>query len=273
MKTLYTAIITLVLSASCWAWSCPTNQHWVQVAPGTPGTTVVEGITFQCQPNTPPVTPPNVTDNHIQNNIHNKNTNNNTSSSNSSASSNQSQDQTQKQSQSQVATGGNASSTSAATENGNNSNNTTVEAPKIPVSTAIAPTVFPTVPCLKGYGGAVQTGMFGGSFGGGKIDEGCDQRELARSFSGVSKVAQCKILVNTKAAKKAGVTMLDCMGPAQEIVPEPVAPVIVVTPAPLVLVAPTYVIPSPVRVHKKRVVHHMRPDCQNVVQQICKGEK
>jgi hypothetical protein len=272
MKTLYTAIITLVLSASCWAWTCPTNQHWVQVASGTPGATVIQGLTFQCQPNTPLPTSGNNTNNNTNTND-NKATSTSTSNATSVSNAKQSQKQAQTQNQTQVATGGNASSTSSATENGNNSNNTTVEAPKIPVSTAIAPTVFPTVPCLKGYGGAVQTGMFGGSFGGGKIDEGCDQRELARSFSGVSKVAQCKILVNTKAAKKAGVTMVDCMGPEQVAVPESVAPVVVVTPAPLVLVAPTYVLPSPVRVHKKRVVRHMKPNCQNVVQTVCKGEK
>jgi hypothetical protein len=76
---------------------------------------------------------------------------------------------------------------------------------------------MPTVPCFKGYGAGVQTGLIGGSFGGGKVDQGCDDRELARAFSGPQTIASCKILVSTKKAVAAGITLEDCL-------PTPVAP-------------------------------------------------
>jgi hypothetical protein len=69
--------------------------------------------------------------------------------------------------------------------------------------------------------------MIGGSFGSGKVDQGCDDRELARSFSGPQTLASCKILINTKKAKKAGVTLEDCLGvPAQAntVVPTQASP-------------------------------------------------
>lgn len=175
--------------------------------------------------------------------------------------------------------GGNASSKSSASNNGNGngngSNNTTTDiaAPKIPVATAIAPAILPTVPCFKGMGGAVQTMGFGGSFGGGKVDQGCDDRELARAFSGQQTVASCKILLNTKKAKKAGITMEDCLGKTPEVsptvqqvvIPEPVAPVIIVEQAPMVLPQAPVVLPK----LKRKVVHHLPPNCQNEIVRYC----
>jgi hypothetical protein len=70
-------------------------------------------------------------------------------------------------------------------------------------------------------GVGVQSGPAGVSFGGGKVDQGCDDRELARAFQGPQTVASCKILLNTKKAKKAGITMEDCLGPKPEPVVEP----------------------------------------------------
>lgn len=95
---------------------------------------------------------------------------------------------------------------------------------KIPVATAYAPTVYPTVPCFKGVGAGIQTAAIGASFGGGKVDEGCDARELARTFMTMgSRVSACKILVRTKSARKAGITMDDCMyEPPKPIPPAPV---------------------------------------------------
>lgn len=142
------------------------------------------------------------------------------------------------------ATGGNQSqsSTSSAADNGNGSNNTTtnsttnVEAAPIPVSTAYAPTSIPTVPCFKGYSGGVQTQSVGISLGGGKIDEGCDQREIARSYALLgSKLAACKVMVSNKRSLKAGVTLDDCMR-LEVVTPTPV----VAAPAP----APEPVIPN-----------------------------
>lgn len=138
-------------------------------------------------------------------------TNNNTASSGSNAtsSSTASSNQSQGQQQSQTATGGNAT----AQGGGNGSNNTTVttEAPKIPVSSAFA-TAYPTSPCIKGYGAGVQTMAAGVSLSGGKVDENCAALETARSYALIgSKLAACKIITSTKASKKAGVTLADCM--------------------------------------------------------------
>jgi ABC-type Fe3+-hydroxamate transport system substrate-binding protein len=114
------------------------------------------------------------------------------------------------------------------------------------------------------------------SGGFGKIDEGCDIRETARSFSGISKLAQCKLLVNEKQSKKAGITLEDCMGPPivvpQQTKPvavvEPVAPVIIIEQAPLVLPQAPVVLP---RVKKKVAQHHhLPPNCQNEVIRVCK---
>ncbi len=141
---------------------------------------------------------------------------------NKSASASSVQSQQQSQNQSQTATGGNSTSGSTS------ANTTNIAAPQIPVSSAITPPIMPTVPCFKGFGGSAQTMAFGASFGGGKIDKGCNARELARSFSGPQTTASCKILLSTKEAKAAGITMEDCL---------PV-PVQVVAPAVTVLLLP-----------------------------------
>ena len=193
----------------------------------------------------------------------------------------------QTQSQSNTSTNAN-NSAATATNNGSNSNNTTnnVEATKIPVASAYAPTALPSAPCVKSFGGGVQTMAIGGSFGGGKIDQGCDARELARSFSLTgSRIAACKVLVSTKQAKKAGVTFDDCMGPV--VIAAPLAPVVIreaLTTAPVapivnitVMPAPVMVLPAPpqyrtavtVTAPKKRVIRHLPPQCQNVVQKAC----
>src|SRR5271157_931162 len=208
------------------------------------------------KPPVPPTPVPVVTNSNI-------NTNTATSASNSSAisassaSSNQSQGQQQGQTQ---------------TAGGNGSNNNSTETKM--AASAISPPILPSAPCIKGAGGAVQAGMIGGSFGAGKVDQGCDDRELARSFSGPQTVASCKILLNTKKAKKAGITMEDCLGkPLEPVVvtqyvevPEPVAPVVIIEQAPLVLPQAPVVIPK----LKRKVVRHLRPDCQNEVIRVCK---
>ena len=127
--------------------------------------------------------------------------------------------QKQGQSQSQSSSNNNQSSASNNGSNVSTSDTTNVVAPKIPVASAYAPTALPTVPCFKGYGGAVQTMAVGGSFGGGKVDQGCDSREQARVYMLMgSRLAACKVLVfnekNQKLAKKhpeQAVTMDDCM--------------------------------------------------------------
>jgi len=182
----------------------------------------------------------------------------------------------------------------SAANNGNGSNNTTsntqVDASKIPVASALTPALLPSAPCIKSFGGGVQTMAVGGSFGAGKIDEGCDIRETARAFSGISKIAQCKLLINEKQAKKAGVTLEDCLGPVvvaveQPPIPDvPVAPVVQSLPEPQVIVVPV-TIPAPVvtvqpvlpvlyteitvRPPVKKVRHHMAPACQNGLELRC----
>jgi hypothetical protein len=138
-------------------------------------------------------------------------------------------------------------------------------------------------------GAAAQVGMIGGSLGGGKIDQGCDSRELARSFSGPQTIASCKILINTKKAKAAHVTMEDCLDvpPA----PEPIAPVAPIVPVvPIVPIVPVQIVPPPppsinVTVPVtivvpptpaptlvkpvKKPVRHMTPACQNGMELRC----
>jgi hypothetical protein len=111
------------------------------------------------------------------------------------------------------ATGGNATVSNGATGSGNSTTigGDTTNYPR-QTATAIAPETFPTVSCFKTYSGAGQAAGFGFSLGGGAIDQGCAAREEARLLAAMgSKVAACKILVATKAAKNSGVTLEDCV--------------------------------------------------------------
>jgi len=247
MRKFFLTAALLLCSIASFAWDCPTGQIRQQAPTGTSTSTpyydVVEGIAFICvvtptaQQQAPSLTNSNSNSNSNSNNNANNNSNSNsntnnntnTSTSKSTSASNsiakQSQQQFQNQNQSQTANGGNATGGTAtsnatggnasAANNGNGSNNTTsntlVQASKIPVSTAVTPPLMPSAPCVKSMGAGVQTMAFGGSFGAGKIDQGCDDRELARSFSGPQTLASCKILLNTKKAKAAGITLADCM--------------------------------------------------------------
>ena len=301
MKTLRYLIIALALCSPALAWNCTGNDIRVQVPPGTQGTgtgdapgnvVTVQGITFECEPPTPvtptaPVVPP-ITNTNINNaNSASNSASNSNSSSNSTSSSNQNQTQKQRQTQTQTATGGNANSSSNATGgnaigNGDNANNTTVNEAKIPVASAYAPTAFPSAPCVKSYGGGAQTMAFGASFGAGKIDPGCDERETARAFALLgSKLAACKVMIQGKEAKKAGITLEDCLGPklvpVQVIsaVPVQVAPAQIIVPAPSVTIinqlpsAPVLP-PAVVRAVVKKRVQHLPPQCQNELVRVCK---
>lgn len=298
--------IALLLCASALAWDCPKGQIRQQAPPGTPTTTpyydVVEGIAFICVPSTP--TTPSTGSNSNVNNNTNNNTNNN--SANSSSTSNTkvnttvklnntlSNTQSQNQNQSQTATGGNATSSATggaggsatATGNGDGSNNNTsiYDAAHIPVNTAIAPPILPTAPCTKGYSAGGQGASLGLSGGFSRVDQGCDDRELARAFEGPQTKASCKILVNTKKAKKAGVTMDDCLAGSRGTVifqslpaPAPIAQAPIVIPAPLVSVtvtpAPVVTLPAPPQYRTSVTVHapvkHVKPECQNQLVMRC----
>jgi hypothetical protein len=76
-------------------------------------------------------------------------------------------------------------------------------------------------------GAGVQTMVFGGSISGGKIDKNCAGLETARSFASVgSLISYCKVMVNRKYSKEAGVTLEDCMNtlrPTVTVAPAPQA--------------------------------------------------
>jgi hypothetical protein len=113
------------------------------------------------------------------------------------------------------------------------------------VNTAVAPPVFSTSTCFKGFSGGAQTAVAGLSFGGGGIDKNCAALATSQNLYAMgSRLAACKVIITTKSAKAAGVTMDDCMtvpvvaprvvvAPSAPIVaPTPVAPVIVYIPQP-----------------------------------------
>ena len=187
--------------------------------------------------------------NTLSNSGNSSNTNNNTAKGGSANGNGSNNTTSQGQQQQQSNTSSNANNSAAnATGNGSNSNNTVnnVEASKIPVNTAYAPTTFPTSPCLKSYSAGGQGTSFGFSLGGSKVDKNCALLETARSFDSVNeRLAACKIKVSGEYAKKAGVTLADCM--QIEMVPAPNVPVAVVPApvAPQIIVMQTPV-PAPV---------------------------
>ena len=262
-------LFLLVFSFPCLAWpACRGN--WIQVPAGTSnasGVVVSEGgQTFQCQKPFDSATPSST-------NIANQHQ---------AQGQQQNQQQTQGQGQKQsISDSGNSSSLSSSSStsnaaggsaeangngnsNGNGSNDTTItttsvyKAPTIPVETAYAPTSMPTSPCIKSFGGGAQTEMAGISFGAGKVDEGCDIRETARSyFLAGAKLAGCKVLITSKRSKNAGVTLEDCLlvEPVAESEPIPAAaapsfPITVNVPpqlAPIIQVQAPAPIQEPVR--------------------------
>lgn len=292
------SILFLSASSFCWGWTCPTGQIRQQAPAGTPTTTpyydVVEGIAFICVPSNPTTLGATNSNTNTNSNVNSSNSTSNSNASSSSSATvnnNLSNRQKQDQQQSQTATGGNAASsatggTALAYGNGDGSNNSTsntvVEASKIPVSTAYAPSAMPTAPCFKGISGGVQTMAFGGSFGSGKVDQNCAILEAARSFGiAGSWLAYCKVMVTDKYAKAANISVEDCMqryvppAPAISVVrpttpPQITVPVTInVPPIPLPILHEEVTVLAP----KKRVVKHLPPDCQNVLQRVCKGGK
>lgn len=152
-------------------------------------------------------------------------------------SSSSSSQQAQNQSQTSTNTNNNQSASSSTSAG----NSTTVDTRTTynqvrQVASAIAPDAFPSSPCIKGYSGAVQTGVFGASAGGGKVDKGCDDRETARSFALMgNRDAAAKILCQTPAAKRAQLTLTECLATFQEPVPVPVVVAPVVIPEPKIV--------------------------------------
>jgi hypothetical protein len=235
-------IIGSSISAMCWGCSNPLAER-VVVPSNTKGTygdgdgqlALYQGKLYECE--VVPKNPKGKTTT-TTNNTSNSNSNANSSSNSSATGGNANQTQGQTQSQSNTSANNNASS---ATGNGDNANNsvTNVAASKIPVNTAIAPPVFSTANCFKGVSGGAQTMAFGASFGGGKIDTNCAALSTAQNLYAMgSRLAACKVIITTKSAKAAGVTIDDCMttipDPVATVAPvvPPVTPVVVNVPAP-----------------------------------------
>ena len=232
------------------AWDCPSGQIRQQAPSGTPGAVVVQGIPFVCVP-TPSNDPAT------------KNTLKSISSSNSSVSDSGNSSSTatggsvtnsgnssnkntniaqggaggsasQNQSQSNSSSNDNQSS---ASNNGNNSNNSSTVYNQVhQTPRAYAPDAIPSAPCVKGFSGGASTPLLGGTFGAGKVDKGCEARETARAFALLNNpTAAAKILCSTDAAKRAHLTMSDCLAMQAPVaaavpVPEDPRPTVVVVP-------------------------------------------
>ena len=287
-KFLSAAVFVLCTAGASFAWpQC--NGNWIQVPAGTSsanGAVVAEGgQTFQCQPVAPPTTPS--TSNNSSNSTSNSSSNSSSQSNSNSSSSSKATggnataigqggaggsvknsgnssntnvntaqggaggNANQKQTQSQTATGGSSSAVANGNGvgNGNNSNDTTVNYPR-QVATAVAPEVFPTVPCFKGFSAGAQGAAFGASFGGGKIDENCAELEAARQAP--NRLTRCEIFVLNKYAKKGGVTLDQCLV-RDEVgtqIQQPVSPI--VAPVPQIVVnVPAINVPAPVIIEQQ----------------------
>jgi hypothetical protein len=194
--------------------------------------------------------------------VNSSNTNTNNTSSNSSSNSNSNSTSTSN------AQGGSATNNGNSSNNSNYSSTTNVDAARIPVNTAYAPTTVPTMSCFKTYSGGAQTVPFGISVGGGKVDDNC--RKLETAMHATNQLVYCKIYITTKDAKAAGVTLEDCLGPKPEVpvvVPTPVAvipPVVVTAPEPTPAITTT------------ATQTRSFPDCSvpngSVLTNICKAE-
>jgi len=159
-----------------------------------------------------------------------------------------------------TSSGASAGATAGASNNssGNTVNSTYTEQRQTPM--AYAPDALPTAPCFKTYSAGASSPFFGAALGGGRIDKGCDARETARSFALLHNfTAAAKILCSTDAAKRAKLTLDDCLALVPEVTPvaapvptrsEPAVVVIpLTTPAPVAAPVPApavAVTPAPV---------------------------
>ena len=290
------------LGAVCWNCTTP-GQVRVQVPTGTVGSgtgdgsgqvVVDSGLTFICEVlPTATTVPPSSTSSATSGstsgatstatggNATATNTNKNTLTNNNTVSNTLSQTQKQQQQQSQTqsnaSTNSNQSAGGSVSDVGNSE--TTVEAPKIPVASAYAPPVFSTANCFKGWSAGGQTPLIGGSFGGGGIDKNCAALSTSQNlFAMGSRLAACKVIITTKAAKDAGVTINDCMytdnvGTIHASVIQPVVQPVQVTvnvpPAPaaqLIYLTPPQVAPvvapKPLGDVKPKSVKHISKPCK-----------
>ena len=289
MKKIALALFALVLSVPAFAWNCTTpGQIRVQVPTGTVGNgtgdgsgqvVVDSGLTFECE--TLPTTSTTPT------------TSNSTSTATSAANSNatggnasstatggsvkntntltNTQGQKQGQTQSNSSVNSNQSSGGSVSDVGNSQ--TTVEAPKIPVNTAVAPPVFSTTNCFKGFSAGGQTAVGGLSFGGGGIDKNCAAERVAQDYFAMgNRLAACKVITSTKASKDAGVTLADCMNVPVPVVRTVVPVVSAPVPAPVTVQITNNIppAPAPIILHEEMTVTAPRPQAKKrVVHRPC----
>jgi len=188
------------------------------------------------------------------------------------------QGQKQGQSQNNASTNSNQSAGGSVSNVGNSQ--TLVEAPSIPVNTAIAPPVFSTANCFKGYSAAGQTAVAGLSFGGGKIDKNCAAERIAQDYFAMgNRLAACKVIISTKASKDAGVTLEECLNvpvrvtvvapSATVVAPEPIKVEIVnnIPPPQIITIHEEMTVTAPRTQAKKRVAH--RPCSVTPIQNSC----
>ena len=285
MKKIALALFALVLSVPAFAWNCTTpGQIRVQVPTGTVGNgtgdgsgqvVVDSGLTFECE--TLPTTSTTPTTSNSTSTANSNATGGNASSTatggnvkNTNTLTN-TQGQKQGQTQSNSSVNSNQSSGGSVSDVGNSQ--TTVEAPKIPVNTAVAPPVFSTTNCFKGFSAGGQTAVGGLSFGGGGIDKNCAAERIAQDYFAMgNRLAACKVITSTKASKDAGVTLADCMN-----VPVPVVRTVVpVVSAPIPAPVPVQITnnippaPAPIILHEEMTVTAPRPQAKKrVVHKPC----
>jgi len=311
MRNFALALFALVLSVPAFAWNCTApGQIRVQVPTGTVGNgtgdgsgqvVVDSGLTFECE-TLPTTTTPTSTSNATSASNSAANSTSNSSATGGKATSTAtggnasvgpitntatlnntaklSQKQTQSQSNSSTNTNSNQSSGGSVSDVGNSQ--TTVEAPKIPVNTAVAPPVFSTTNCFKGFSAGGQTAVGGLSFGGGGIDKNCAAERVAQDYFAMgNRLAACKVITSTKASKDAGVTLADCMNVPVPVVRTVVPVVSAPIPAPVTVQITNNIppAPAPIILHeemtvtaprpqvKKRVVH--RPCSVTPIQNAC----
>jgi hypothetical protein len=285
MKKIALALFALVLSVPAFAWNCTTpGQIRVQVPTGTVGNgtgdgsgqvVVDSGLTFECE--TLPTTSTTPTTSNSTSTANSNATGGNASSTatggnvkNTNTLTN-TQGQKQGQTQSNSSVNSNQSSSGSVSDVGNSQ--TTVEAPKIPVNTAVAPPVFSTTNCFKGFSAGGQTAVGGLSFGGGGIDKNCAAERVAQDYFAMgNRLAACKVITSTKASKDAGVTLADCMNVPVPVVRTVVPVVSAPIPAPVTVQITNNIppAPAPIILHEEMTVTAPRPQAKKrVVHRPC----
>ena len=286
MKKFALMIFGLAMCLPAYGWNCSVaGEGRVQVpasyvgnGPGDGNNQVVAdgGLNFACLPD--PIPPSGATANSGSTsgatsgststatggnaNATGGNVNNSGNSSNANTLS-QKQGQKQSQSQSNTSTNNNQSAGGSVSNVGNSQ--TLVEAPQIPVNTAVAPPVFSTTNCFKGYSAGAQTPLIGGSFGGGGIDKNCAAERIAQDYYAMgNRLAACKVITNTKASKDAGVTMADCMNVPVPVVRTVVPIVSTPAPAPIKVEITNNIppAPAPIILHEAVNVTAPRPQAK-----------